>query len=125
MPEQRVNTPLTGEQVRSEIHFEHTQLSQRMGWYASTQTFMFTAYALSANGDFKAIPKISLPILGIVFSILAWIAIFMAVRRLRGWWDHQPDWGVWPTRQQYLALAYPLGTPICIGMFWLSLLVKR
>ena len=113
---------LKPEQIRREIHFEHTQISQRMGWYASAQAFMFTAYVLSANNDFAAIPKFYLPTLGMLFSTFAWIAIVMAVIRLKGWWKQQPQWAEFRAIWQWSALAYPLVTPIFIFIFWLKLL---
>ena len=108
--------------LRKEVQFEHTQIGQRMGWYASFQAFMFSAHAISGNSHFQSIPQLYLPSLGITVSVLALFAILMAVLRLWHWRKQLPDDGKASDLLNWIALLYPLVTPIAIAIVWFLLL---
>lgn len=67
--------------IRNEIHAEHNLISHRMTWYVTSQAFLMTAYAVSWGKD-HAWPiffHLSIPILGMLLSALAFCAVACAV----------------------------------------------
>ena len=72
------------ETIRSEIHAEHNFLSHRMAWYAASQSFLMTAYAIAWGTDhaksWELFFQHGIPVLGALLSIGTWLGIFSAVR---------------------------------------------
>lgn len=70
--------------MRSEIQAEHTLLSHRMSWYATSQSFLMSAYAIAWGIDharaWDSFFRHGMPAVGILLSICAWLGIFAAVR---------------------------------------------
>jgi hypothetical protein len=64
----------------SEIQAEHVLISHRMSWYATSQAFLFAAYAAGGRGnDLKWVLLIGMPVVGICLSILAFKSIMAAI----------------------------------------------
>jgi hypothetical protein len=66
----------------AEVQAEHALIAHRMTWYATSQSFLFTAFAISGNqNDLKYFFLVGMPALGIVLSEFArraiWAAIFV------------------------------------------------
>ncbi|MEM9414824.1 MAG: hypothetical protein AAGA29_05015 [Planctomycetota bacterium] len=74
--------------VRQEIHFEHTLISQRMGWFAAFQAFLFSAYALASGEPYDGVnwlPKIAIPSIGAGSCLFAFISLGAAILVLVKW----------------------------------------
>lgn len=82
--------------VRTQIEHEDNLVSQRLSWFLASQSFLFTAYAITLNGpiqlhfkDFEAQERLLmhlLPLVAIVSAALIWLSIlagFSAMRKLR------------------------------------------
>ena len=74
------------ETIRNEIQAEHSLVSHRMTWYVTSQAFLMTAYAVSfGQGQTgRGFFQFSIPLLGLLLSILAFFAVYSAVRVQRG-----------------------------------------
>ncbi len=70
--------------MRAEIQAEHTLLSNRMAWYATSQSFLMTTYAIAWGQDhniaWNTFFRHGIPPLGIALSICASLGIFAAVQ---------------------------------------------
>lgn len=67
--------------VHREIHYEHGLISNRMGWYVTSQSFLMAAFAV-VGGDlhnFLWLAKWFIPPLGIFISIVTLVSISAAV----------------------------------------------
>jgi hypothetical protein len=64
-----------------EIQAEHTLLSHRMTWYVTSQSFLFSAYAVSGShgNAWGSVFMIGIPVLGILLSELARRSIWAAI----------------------------------------------
>ena len=82
--------------VRSQIEHEDNLVSQRLSWFLASQSFLFTAYAITLNGpvqlhfqNFEAQERLLmhvLPLIAILSAALIWLSIlagFHAMRKLR------------------------------------------
>lgn len=82
--------------VRGQIEHEDNLVSQRLSWFLASQSFLFTAYAITLNGpiqlhfkDLEAQERLLmhlLPSIAIVSAGLIWLSIlagFAAMRKLR------------------------------------------
>jgi hypothetical protein len=82
--------------VRSQIEHEDNLVAQRLSWLLASQSFLFTAYAITLNGPvqshFKSFEASSallmslLGVVGIVSAVLIWVSILAgmaAMRKLR------------------------------------------
>ena len=71
--------------VRQQIEHEDNLISQRLSWLLGSQSFLFTAYAISLNGPSQIRTKpyestvtlliLLLPIVSIVSALLIWVAV--------------------------------------------------
>jgi len=64
-----------------EIQAEHTLMSQRMTWYVTSQSFLFSAYAISGSdrNSWVNIFMIGIPVLGMLLSEFARISLWAAI----------------------------------------------
>jgi hypothetical protein len=64
-----------------EIQAEHTLISHRMSWFSTSQSFLFTAFAISGspNNEWNHLLSFLMPILGIVLTELARRSIWAAI----------------------------------------------
>jgi hypothetical protein len=82
--------------VRGQIEHEDNLVSQRLSWFLASQSFLFTAYAITLNGPvqlhfqvFEVQERLLmrlLPVVAILSAALIWISIFagfQAMRKLR------------------------------------------
>lgn len=90
-----------------EIQAEHTLISHRMSWYATSQSFLFSAFAIvGGNGNaWTGFLLFGLPVLGLILSVLARRGIGAAitvqndligeqenlVKKLESDWKEQPE----------------------------------
>ena len=71
--------------VRQQIEHEDNLVSQRLSWLLGSQSFLFTAYAISLNGPTQIRSKqleahlglllLILPLVSIISAFLIWIAV--------------------------------------------------
>jgi hypothetical protein len=83
--------------VRGQIEHEDNLITQRLNWFLTSQSFLFTAFAIVFNGSppsgprnvgIRAMLLAVIPIISIIAGLLILIAIFAGVivmRDLRGW----------------------------------------
>jgi hypothetical protein len=79
--------------VRSQIEHEDNLVSARLSWLLASQSFLFTAYAITLNGPllshFKTFETNSnllislLTVVGIVSALLIWISILAGIAAMR------------------------------------------
>ncbi len=82
--------------VRAQIEHEDNLVSQRLSWLLASQSFLFTAFAITLNGPsqshFRSFESLSdllirlLEVVGLISALLIWISILAgigAMRRLR------------------------------------------
>lgn len=75
--------------VRSQIEHEDNLVSQRLSWLLASQSFLFTAYAITLNGPvqlhYQAYEShvrlliVLLPLVGIVSALLIWASIIAGI----------------------------------------------
>ena len=75
--------------VRSQIEHEDNLVSQRLSWLLASQSFLFTAYAITLNGPvqlhYQAYEShvrlliVSLPLVGIVSAVLIWASVLAGI----------------------------------------------
>jgi hypothetical protein len=79
--------------VRSQIEHEDNLISQRLSWLLASQSFLFTAYAITLNGPsqshFKTFEANSellvrlLPLVGLISTLLIWISILAGISAMK------------------------------------------
>jgi hypothetical protein len=64
-----------------EIQAEHTLMSQRMTWYVTSQSFLFSAYAISGSNSnsWGNIFMFGIPVLGMLLSEFARMSLWAAI----------------------------------------------
>lgn len=75
--------------VRQQIEHEDNLVSQRLSWLLGSQSFLFTAYAISLNGPLQIRLKpyestvslliLLLPLVSILSALLIWLAVLAGV----------------------------------------------
>lgn len=97
--------------VRQQIEHEDNLVSQRLSWLLGSQSFLFTAYAISLNGPVQIRSKplentlglliVLLPLVSILSALLIWLAVLAGT------------WTMYKLRHHYSALfVRTLGTEI-------------
>jgi hypothetical protein len=79
--------------VRGQIEHEDNLVSQRLSWLLASQSFLFTAYAITLNGPVQLHQQryeahvgslmVLLPLVGIVSAVLIWLSIIAGMRAMR------------------------------------------
>jgi hypothetical protein len=79
------------EEVRGQIQHEDTLITQRLNWFLTSQSFLFTAFAIVFNGpppaDGVGIRKFlltAIPVLAITAGILIFLSIVAGMIVMRG-----------------------------------------
>jgi hypothetical protein len=84
--------PEAYKQIRQEIHYEHSQISNRMQWFTASQAFLAAAWALLAK---TLLEKVSsgflaarwflaiVPTLGIVLSVTILVSLSAAIAKIK------------------------------------------
>ena len=68
------------ESMGREIQAEHTLIAHRLNWNFTSQSFLFTAYAIAGgDNDWRGFFQVVMPFLGIVLSGLALMAVCAAL----------------------------------------------
>jgi hypothetical protein len=85
--------------VRQQVEHEDNLVSQRLSWLLGSQSFLFTAYAISLNGPVQLHAKsyestvtllvLLLPLVAILSAVLIWLAVMAGV------------WTMYKLRRQY------------------------
>ncbi len=127
-------------QIREEVRAEHALLSNRLTWYATSQSFLVTAFTISRANGFTWHPWYStllLPLLGLCVSLLIFPSIIGACKTIRLWhgkqktfFERNPDFRVAFDLQrapwiQSRGLLFPQFMPILFGIFWVIIFVRR
>ena len=98
--------------VRGQIEHEDNLITQRLNWFLTSQSFLFTAFAIVFNGappggarnvGIRALLLTVIPVISILAGLLILIAIFAGVvvmRDLRRWFE------------RYEARAKSIGLPL-------------
>jgi hypothetical protein len=131
--------------VRSQIEHEDNLVSQRLSWLLASQSFLFTAYAITLNGPsqshFKSFETNSillmslLALVGIVSALLIWASILAgiaAMRQLRAGFERNVGaglpGGLPPIQTTGIAFRAGQFGPVLIPLLfigvWLVLLVR-
>lgn len=130
--------------VRAQIEHEDNLVSQRLSWLLASQSFLFTAYAITLNGPlqshFKTFESNAellvslLTVVGIVSALLIWISVLAgisAMRKLKFDFEHRvgtalPE-GIPPIQTTGRTLRAgqlgPVLIPLLFITAWLILLV--
>ena len=98
--------------VRSQIEHEDNLVSQRLSWLLASQSFLFTAYAITLNGPvqshFKSFEANSsllismLVLVGIASAVLIWVSILAGIAAMNKLKCHFED---------CVGKRYPAGLP--------------
>ncbi|HUN87250.1 MAG TPA: hypothetical protein VMU28_00570 [Terriglobales bacterium] len=88
--------------VRQQIEHEDNLVSQRLSWLLGSQSFLFTAYAISLNGPAQIRSKdleshiglllLILPLVSIISAFLIWMAVLAGtwtMYQLRRVYEHE------------------------------------
>jgi hypothetical protein len=129
--------------VRGQLEHEDSLITNRLSWLIASQSFLFTAYAILANGVAPGSaldPKHQLMVLIPVIASLTCLFIFLAIlggviamHNLRRLYRRQMKSGVDKSlppvhgyhATQFLGLAAPVLVPILFTAVWGYLLVRR
>jgi len=65
--------------VRQQIEHEDSLVSQRLSWLLSSQSFLFTAYAISLNGPYQIRSKALESTVGLLILLLPLVSILSAM----------------------------------------------
>jgi hypothetical protein len=129
--------------IRGQVEHEDNLISQRLSWFITAQSFLFTAYAITiSNIDNVHSPAISqkmrlllvlIPLASMLSCVLIYVTIIaglIAIADLRRL--YKSFTGTAPThlppvqgyrRTQVMGLAAPMGVPLVFLAVWLLLLV--
>jgi hypothetical protein len=131
--------------VRSQIEHEDNLVSARLSWLLASQSFLFTAYAITLNGPLQSHFKTfetnaellisMLTLVGIASALLIWASILAgiaAMKKLKSDFEHRTGNGLpngLPPIQTMgtTLLAGQLGPvliPLLFTTVWLMLLVR-
>jgi hypothetical protein len=130
--------------VRAQVEHEDSLVSQRLSWLLASQSFLFTAYAITLNGPLQSHFKtfesnaellvLLLTVVGIVSALLIWASILAgiaAMKKLKVDFEHRvgtalPE-GIPPIQTTGFALRAgqlgPVLIPLLFITAWLILLV--
>jgi hypothetical protein len=131
--------------IRGQIEHEDDLIGSRISWFVTSQSFLFSAYAIIAtsitpgsvtNGtDPKHTLLTIIPAIGIITSILLLLTVvsgFEAMNKLRSRWNGlgiAPTPGLPPIHgsrlTRLLGMAAPMLLPFLFMAIWIFLLVKR
>ena|ERR1051326_5262045 len=125
--------------VRSQIEHEDSLVSQRLSWFITSQSFLFTAYAI-VTVNVSARPAAQwlmflLPLIAVCTCVLILITICagaMAMRALRAQYRHHGGEASAPhlppiqgaAHTQLMGLSGPLLLPPLFLAVWLFLLIR-
>ena len=124
--------------IRSEIQAEHSLMSNRLNWYVTAQSFLIIAFAISeATGFtwFRWLPRVLIPILGLVCSALIYPSIAGASITIKLWHERQklflenhPEFQKsFELRRTPLvheaSLLFPRLVPLVFALFWAIILL--
>ena len=123
--------------LRGQIEHEDNLITQRLSWFLTSQSFLFTAFAICLNN--KELSEQSqrlihlIPVLAISIGILIWIGIIagtQAMRRLRNNYKHHiptrsglPSLQS-PTRFRFAGMTAPIFIPVLFVLAWFVLLLR-
>jgi hypothetical protein len=132
--------------LRGQIEHEDNLVGSRISWFVTSQSFLFSAYAIIAGGiqpnasktglDAKHVLLVVVPSMAIVTSILIMISIvsgFEAMRLIRHRYnqllsstDHEQLPALQGSRRTRLAgMAAPVLLPPLFMAVWIFLLIRR
>jgi hypothetical protein len=130
---------------RDRIEHEDNLIIQRLSWLVASQSFLFTAYAITTNGLTAVDPKLAgrfveqagllfrlIPTVAICVALLIYISILAAlkaIRQIRGIYQSKsiaPDLPPIQTAAttRLLGLSAPLLLPLLFVSVWLVLLIN-
>jgi hypothetical protein len=127
-------------QIRDEIRAEHALVSNRLTWYATSQSFLVTAFTISRANGFtwhSWYSTMLLPALGLCASLLILPSIIGACKTIRLWHRKQKEFFArnpeYQTafdlrRAQWIesrGLLFPQFMPLLFGSFWVIIFSNR
>jgi len=108
--------------VRQQIEHEDNLISQRLSWLLGSQSFLFTAYAISLNGPTQIRLKpyentvslliVLLPLVAILSSLLIWLAVLAGM-----WTMHKLRHGFRAENLTGIPNVQSTGGALLIGQF--------
>ncbi|MDP9173463.1 MAG: hypothetical protein M3O30_06305 [Planctomycetota bacterium] len=131
-------------QVRAQIQHEDDLVAQRLNWFLSSQSFLFTAYAIvstsspvrmSSNEGIRTTLMTVIPLIAIIAGALIFIAIVagaMVMRRLRVSFEpyeaHAQEHGLPPLQgfgyTRTMGFSAPMMLPLVFMAVWTMLIVR-
>ncbi len=132
--------------LRGQIEHEDNLVGSRISWFVTSQSFLFSAYAIIAGGitpntskaglDAKHVLLVVIPLMAIATSVLILIAIYSgiaamtAIRQRYSRLVPKPDDSPLPpihgnARTRALGMAAPVLLPPLFMAVWIFLLVRR
>ena len=144
-PPEKISAPELYRLFRSRIEHEDNLIIQRLSWLVASQSFLFTAYAITTNGLtslepkpagqfleqsvllFRLIPTVAISVaLLISISILAALRAIRQMRRLYQATSIPPELPPIQTAAttRLLGLSAPLLLPLLFVSVWLVLLLN-
>ena len=130
--------------VRSRIEHEDNLMVQRLSWMVASQSFLFTAYAVTANGLSTSGPKVGgafggqqvlllhlIPVVGICAALLIYASIVAALRAIRElrklYYRRLSGHELLPLQSRapmrWLGVSAPFVLPLLFAAVWWLLLV--
>jgi hypothetical protein len=130
---------------RDRIEHEDNLIIQRLSWLVASQSFLFTAYAITTNGLTNIDPKSAggfaeqagllfrlIPTVAICVALLIYISIlaaFKAIRQIRRMYQSKSTSSDLPPIQtaattRLLGMSAPLLLPVLFVSVWLVLLLN-
>ncbi|HEY0074401.1 MAG TPA: hypothetical protein VGB77_09885 [Abditibacteriaceae bacterium] len=120
--------------IREEVRFQHDLLNNRVSWYVASQSFLVTAFAISASSvkpfsEICILPYFAIPSLGILLSSFIIPAINAAIQRiglqngllscfnLKNYLPPRDD------TQHIQSLRFASAVPVIFMMFWVLVLI--
>jgi hypothetical protein len=130
---------------RNRIEHEDNLIMQRLSWLMASQSFLFTAYAITTNGMSTSssltgnvfLARLSslgriIPIVALLNSLLIFVSILAALKAIRelrcGYQQHPGVWEIIPLQTSRVARASGLSAPVLLPLLffavWLYLLMQ-
>ncbi len=123
-------------QVRGQIQHEDNLITQRLSWFLTSQSFLFTAYAILISSP----PRMALllkviPLIAIIAGALISLSIFAGLKVMRDlrrgfspWLDAARETGL-PALQgtcgtRFLGMLAPVLLPPTFMVAWIVLIVR-
>jgi len=101
---------------RAEVHFEHTQIANRVGWHSASQSLLLVAFAQEGYASHFWV-RMSFVSIGIFTSVLVFIGILAAINRIKNHGGHCD-------KLHKRSLWYPIFAPPAVIVVWIVIAIS-